>query len=283
VRTPAAAPTPSDAVASAPLVQARAGLPGLQADLGAAAQGWMSTRVGGVSQGPWASLNLGDHVGDAQAAVTVNRRRFAAALGVRPVFLRQVHGSGVLHLTPNTPDGVEADACWTDHPGVACTVMVADCLPILLATEDGRSVAAVHAGWRGLAGQGGQGVLEALCERWPAARDVARRRAIRAWIGAAIGQQAFEVGPEVVRAFVSVCPADAEAFTPSPHRPDRWLADLPLLARRRLHRLGFGRVGGHDGSRAWCTASDASRFFSHRRDAAVLGSSGRQAAAVWLL
>ncbi len=273
---------PSNAAIRAPVLQVRAGLPGLQADLGAAAQGWMSTRAGGVSVGPWASLNLGDHVGDAQAAVAVNRCRFAAALGVRPVFLRQVHGSGVVHVTLDTPDGVEADACWTDHPGVACTVMVADCLPILLAPDDGQSVAAVHAGWRGLAGQGGWGVLEALCEHWPAARDVARRQTICAWIGAAIGQQAFEVGPEVVRAFVSVCPSDADAFTPSPNRGNRWLANLPLLARRRLQRLGFGRVSGHDGSRAWCTASNASRFFSHRRDAAVLGGSGRQAAAIWL-
>lgn len=272
---------PSDAARGAPAAAARGGLTGLAADLGAGVHGWMSTRLGGVSAGPWASLNLGDHVGDVPAAVACNRRRFADALGVRPVFLRQVHGTGVVRLVTGVADGVEADACWTDERGVACTVLVADCLPILLAEPNGRSVAAVHAGWRGLAGDDGLGVLEALCAHWPAARDPDRRQAIRAWIGAAIGPQAFEVGAEVVQAFVAAHPGDADAFIPSPQRADRWLADLPRLARCRLGRLGFGTVTGHDGSPSWCTVSDPSRFFSHRRDARVLGSSGRLGAAVW--
>ncbi|MGQ9723780.1 MAG: peptidoglycan editing factor PgeF [Tepidimonas sp.] len=273
---------PSDVTWCAPAVATRGGLTGLAADLGIGVHGWMSTRAGGVSVGPWSSLNLGDHVGDVPAAVARNRQRFADALGVRPVFLRQVHGTGVVQLTADTADGVEADACWTDEREVACTVLVADCLPILLAEPAGRSVAAVHAGWRGLAGgRDGKGVLEALCEHWPAARDPRRRRAIRAWIGAAIGPQAFEVGAEVVQAFVAAHPGDADAFIPSPQQADRWLADLPRLARRRLGRLGFGAVTGHDGSPSWCTVSDSSRFFSHRRDARVLGSSGRLGAAVW--
>lgn len=261
----------------APHLRERGGLTGLEADLGPGAAGWMSTRAGGVSAGAWADLNLGDHVGDAPAAVAENRRRLADALGVRPVFLRQVHGTGVVRLDAATPDGAEADACWTDQPGVACAVLVADCLPILLVEPGGASVAAAHAGWRGLAG----GVIETLCEQWPAARDPERRRQIRVWLGAAIGLQAFEVGPDVVDAFTREAPQDAEAFVAVPGRADRWMANLPLLARRRLERLGFGLVGGNDGTGAWCTVSQPSRFFSHRRDARVLGSSGRLVAAVW--
>ncbi|MDM7456479.1 MAG: peptidoglycan editing factor PgeF [Tepidimonas sp.] len=241
----------------------------------------MSTRVGGVSGGPWASLNLGDHVGDAPAAVACNRQRWAQALGVRPIFLRQVHGAAVVQLDRTTPDGIEADACWTDAFGLACTVLVADCLPILMAAADGRSVAAAHAGWRGLVGRDGYGVLEALCAQWPAAQDPERRHSIRVWIGAAIGPQAFEVGDDVRDAFAAACPSDVEAFCPSHQTPGRWLADLPGLARRRLARLGFGLVKGNDGTPAWCTVGNPSRFFSHRRDAGFLGSSGRLAAAIW--
>ncbi len=267
---------PSD-TGGGPRWATRAGLTGLAADLGSGACGWMSTRAGGVSAGPWASLNLGDHVGDDPAAVAENRARFARALGVRPVFLRQVHGTSVVRLDPDTPDGVEADACWTDAVGVACVVLVADCLPILFAEPDGASVAAVHAGWRGLAG----GVLEALCAQWPAAHDPAQRRRLQVWIGVAIGPSAFEVGPDVRDAFVAPDPGAAGAFTPVAQRPDRWWADLAALARRRLARLGFGTVHGHDGAPSWCTASDPSRFFSHRRDARRHGSSGRLGAAVW--
>ncbi|TSE20541.1 Laccase domain protein YfiH [Tepidimonas alkaliphilus] len=256
-------------------------LPGVAADLGPGARGWVSTRSGGVSAGPWAWLNLGDHVGDEPAAVAENRRRLTVALGVRPVFLRQVHGCAVVRVDDATPDGIEADAAWTDASGVACTVLVADCLPVLLATAAGESVAAAHAGWRGLAGQGGRGVLEALAEAWPAVRDPAARAACRVWIGPAIGRAAFEVGDEVRRAFVEAARDDALAFTPSPRTPGRWLADLAWLARARLHRLGFGNVGGHDGSAIWCTVSQPTVFFSHRRDAARLGASGRMAACVW--
>ena len=272
---------PNDTGSTRPTEAVRGGLIGLVADVGPGAHGWMSTRAGGVSVGPWASLNLGDHVGDAPDAVARNRARWAQALGARPVFLRQVHGTGVVRLDAATPDGTEADACWTDTPGLACTVLVADCLPILLAAPDGQSVAAVHAGWRGLAGRSGYGVLEALCTHWPLAQDPERRRAIRAWIGAAIGPQAFEVGAEVRDAFVAACSSDAEAFRPSPQNTGRWLADLPGLARRRLARLGFGQVTGNDSTPHWCTFSDPSRFFSHRRDARLLGSSGRLGAAIW--
>ncbi len=232
-------------------------------------QALCSTRQGGASRPPWGSLNLGDHVGDAPADVAANRAAWAGCLGGRPVFLRQVHGTTCVPLEPTTPDGCEADACVTDQPGVACTILVADCLPVLLCDERGTRVGAAHAGWRGLAGQGGAGVLEAVAARFEPGSSLA-------WLGPCIGPRAFEVGPEVKAAFEA---ADAQAgrlFVP--HGPGKWLADLPGLARRRLRALGFTRVYGNDGSDGWCTVTNASRFFSHRRDRV----SGRLAASIWL-
>lgn len=235
---------------------------------------WCSERDGGVSAPPYDTLNLGDHVGDDPAKVAENRRRFAAQLQARPVFLRQVHGRGVVRLSPDTPDGTEADACWTTRRGVACTMMVADCLPVLLADPAGRVVGAAHCGWRGLAGEGGQGVLEAL---WSAMRgEAGDADRMLAWLGPCIGPEAFEVGPEVRSAFVQSDPDAASAFRE--HGEGKFLADLPALARRRLAALGITQVHGNDGSPAWSTVADPSRFFSHRRDRV----SGRFAAAVWL-
>ena len=241
-------------------------------------------RAGGCSPAPFDSLNLGDHVGDDPTFVASNRATLARRMGARPVFLQQVHGCAVLQLTPDTPDGAVADACWTDGPGLACTVMVADCLPILLASEGGGSVAAVHAGWRGLAGQGGQGVLEALWARWPAAATTAGRAGLHAWLGPCIGPLAFEVGAEVRQAFVAVDPEAAGAFQPTAAGPlgePKYLADLALLARQRLRAAGVSRLFGNDSSPGWCTVSQPGRFFSHRRDAARLGSTGRMAAGIW--
>lgn len=237
--------------------------------------GACSTRDGGVSVSPaYATLNLGDHVGDDPRAVAANRQRFAATLQARPVFLEQVHGSGVVRLEVDTPDGTEADACWTTERGLACTIMVADCLPVLLADRRGRFVAAAHCGWRGLAGSGGQGVLEAL---WSALLSDAHASDgdTVAWLGPCIGPEAFEVGPEVRAAFVDTDPGAAACFRPQV--PGKFLADLPGLARRRLQALGLAQVAGNDGSRDWCTVSNPSRFFSHRRDRV----SGRFAAAAW--
>ncbi|MBL0419387.1 peptidoglycan editing factor PgeF [Ramlibacter sp. AW1] len=240
-----------------------------------------STRDGGVSGPPWNSLNLGDHVGDDPLAVEANRQRYAAALAVRPVFLRQVHGSEVVRLRADTPDGAEADACVSTVPGVACTILVADCLPVLLCdAEDGRAVAAAHAGWRGLAGQGGRGVLEAVLDslatalRLPSVESAGPR--LMAWLGPCIGPSAFEVGAEVKAAFELHDPAAAAWFKPV--REGKWLADLPGLARQRLQSAGVTRLHGNDGSTAWCTHSQPSRFFSHRRDRI----SGRIAASIWL-
>jgi len=247
--------------------------PRLPAGLGA----WMSTREGGHSSAPWDSFNLGDHVGDAPRDVQANRQLLADTLGVRPVFLQQVHGTGVIEIGPHTPDGAVADACFTFEAGVACTIMVADCLPVLLWDAGGGWVAAAHAGWRGLAGEAGTGVLESLWSALAARGARADRTCV--WLGPCIGPEAFEVGPEVMQAFVQAqAPAQA-AFRPG--QAGRLLADLPALARQRLQRLGLGQVWGNDGSPAWCTASGPARFFSHRRDALRLGSSGRMAACIW--
>ena len=239
-----------------------------------------STRAGGVSGSPYDSLNLGDHVGDDPRAVAVNRERLASALGARPVFMKQVHGWQVARLAADTPDGVEADACIATTPGVACTIMVADCLPVLLTTRDGGAVAAAHAGWRGLAGAGGIGVLEALWREFQplAALDAAEAaKRTLAWLGPCIGPNAFEVGPEVKAAFEARDPGAAALF--KAHVPGKWLADLPGLARLRLRVLGIEAIHGNDGSDAWCTVTNASRFFSHRRDRV----SGRFAASIWLV
>lgn len=234
-----------------------------------------TTRVGGVSTAPFDSFNLGDHVRDEPAAVAANRERFAALTApARPVFLRQVHGTGVVTLSVETPDGTEADAAVVHTPGVAATIMVADCLPVLFTHASGRAVAAAHAGWRGLHG----GVLEATLK---SLRDVAGPGEVIAWLGPAIGPTAFEVGEEVWEAFVTADRAAVAHLRPHATR-GKWWADLPALARQRLVAAGLRSVHGNDGSAAWCTVSDDSRFFSHRRDAARLGSTGRFAASVWL-
>ena len=225
-----------------------------------------TARDGGVSTGPYASLNIGDHVGDDAQCVGRNRALFERAIGARPVYLKQVHGSGVAVLDGTTEDGTEADGCWTSVRGVACTIMVADCLPVLFATADGAKVAAAHAGWRGLAG----GILEATVRAL-----AAEPASLVAWLGPAIGPQAFEVGAEVKEAFERRDPGASKHF--KPYRPGKWLCDLPALARMRLQSQGLERVHGNDGSQGWCTVANPSRFFSFRRD----GASGRFAAAIW--
>ena len=274
----------------------------------AGVQALCTTRAGGVSQGPYASMNLGTHVGDDPQAVQTNRARLRAALGqstpgARPVFLSQVHGTGVAALTASTPDNTEADACVATDAGVVCTIMVADCLPVLLAHTSGAVVGAAHAGWRGLAGQGGVGVLEsamrALFEQFQALaltnkaqaaiENVANEaesfeavaRGTLAWLGPCIGPQAFEVGPEVREAFCAAGPQYSACFVPSPTQQGKWLADLAGLARLRLQAMGVTRIYGNDSSAAWCTVTQSARFFSHRRDTALLGGSGRLAACIW--
>jgi YfiH family protein len=245
-----------------------------------------TTRQGGVSVAPWDSMNLGDHVGDTPAQVAANRARLAQATRAKPVFLQQVHGTAVLALDSDTAQGLPADAAMTSQRGIACTIMVADCLPVLLANAQGRAVAAAHAGWRGLAGPRGRGVLEEVCERFWAENQQERAQAAIntiAFLGPCIGPKAFEVGSEVRAALMGSDAAAAACFTPG--APGKYFADLAGLARLRLQALGITQIFGNDGSTPWCTVTNDSRFFSHRRDAGVSGngsgSTGRMAACIW--
>lgn len=249
-------------------------LPTLAPDWLAPVGALVSTRGGGVSAPPWNSLNLGDHVGDLASAVAENRRRLAQAMGVAPIWLEQVHGARVVRVGRARlgQPPARADAAWTDEPGVACAVLVADCLPVLFACGDGRAVAAAHAGWRGLTAGVLEATLEALCLGAGCAPGE-----IQAWLGPCIGPDWFEVGADVRAAFGADRDdaATARHFRPRA-RPDgdpRWLADLAGLAADRLRQAGVGRVD----AAGLCTASDASRFFSYRRD----GVTGRFAATVW--
>ena len=226
----------------------------------------------GASAAPREFFNLGDHVGDAPAAVAANRARLRRAMGARPVFLNQVHGTDVAALDGDAPDGLRADAAVTRAAGIACTVLVADCLPVLLADSGGAVVAAAHAGWRGLAG----GVLERTLARMKPA-DAAG--SMLAWLGPCIGPQVYEVGDDVRAAFVAADAGAGACFQPL--GAGKFLADLPALARRRLAARGVTRVYGNDGGADWCTLTRRERFFSYRRDEAALGGSGRLAACVW--
>lgn len=254
-------------------------------------QALCSMRSGGVSQQPFDTLNLGAHVGDAAAAVQVNRRILQSALqartpAARAVFLDQRHGAAVAQLDQRSADGTQADACLSRSAGLVCTILVADCLPVLLAHRSGAVVAAAHAGWRGLAGTRGQGVLEAVFRHFCALlrqSPAAVAAETLAWLGPCIGPRAFEVGAEVRAAFCTDADtAAAQAcFAAHGQASGKYLCDLAALARLRLSALGVSRVYGNDGSAPWCTVGNASRFFSHRRDAATLGGSGRFAACIW--
>ena len=237
-----------------------------------------TTRAGGVSVSPYDSLNLAEHVGDQTAHVASNRALFQHRIDAQTVFLNQIHGTGVLHLTATSLHGGEADACLTDQPKVACTIMVADCLPVLFTTIQGRCVAAAHAGWRGLVGVGGCGVLETTFERFRALAQVEYAQVateVIAWLGPCIGPDAFEVGDDVRASFMDHDAQSAPMF--KPHAPGKWLANLSGLARKRLAALGITRIYGNDGTANWCTVTQSSRFFSHRRDRV----SGRFAVSIW--
>lgn len=231
-----------------------------------------TTREGGVSVGTYATFNLGDHVGDDPVAVARNRALLRADLPADPVWLKQVHGNIVVDAdcTIGVPD---ADASFSSKADKVCAVMTADCLPLLLCDEAGTVVAAAHAGWRGLAG----GVVEATVRAMNVAPE-----SLLAWLGPAIGPQAFEVGNEVREAFLAHDPSAVKAFVPSPIlrtqdsalSTDKWLANIYLLARQRLALLGVERVYGGD----LCTYTDAERFYSYRRDQVT----GRMASLIWL-
>lgn len=231
-----------------------------------------TTRRGGVSAAPFDSLNLALHVGDSASAVNTNRERLRSELEADTAvfWLTQVHGTRVVEAVPGACAAgipVEADAAWSRNPSVACAVLTADCLPVLLCGGGGEVVAAAHAGWRGLAA----GVLEATI----AAMD-SDPRALLVWLGPAIGATSFEVGPEVRAAFLARAGAGRASidrcFTPGAARPGHFFADLYALARARLALAGVRQVFGGN----FCTYRQSELFFSYRRD----GVTGRMASVI---
>ena len=222
----------------------------------------ITSRSGGSSTGPYASMNLGLRVGDNPDAVEANRRFLKRFLPAEPRWLDQVHGTTVVDAQTLTHP-IQADASIAKNPNCVNVVMIADCLPILFADRTGSAVAAAHAGWRGLAG----GVIENTVR----ALNVPPQNLI-AYLGPAIGPSAFEVGDDVRAAFIAADPAASHAFRPQ--KPGKWLADLFSLARQRLARSGVLNVYGG----GLCTYSNPARFFSHRRDR----TSGRMAALIWV-
>ncbi|WP_293390300.1 peptidoglycan editing factor PgeF [Nevskia sp.] len=231
----------------------------------AAIRAAFTTREGGVSNGPYAGLNLGRNCGDDPAAVVENRRLLAEHLGLpsAPEWLRQVHGTRVLSL-PHQQLEPEADGVFTSQADVVCAVQSADCLAVLFCDRDASVVAAAHAGWRGLCA----GVLESTVAALPVAPE-----RLMAWIGPAIGPEAFEVGAEVREAFVAFDPVAASCFRPGV-QPDKYFGDLFALARQRLTRAGVTQIYGGGIS----THADPARFYSFRRD----GVCGRMAALIWI-
>jgi YfiH family protein len=221
----------------------------------------MTTRHGGVSDGAFATMNLGDHVGDAGDRVLENRRRLRDVACAEPVWLEQVHSSQVV-VDPVPGSRPKADGIVLHTPRMAAAILVADCLPVLLCDAEGSVVGAAHAGWRGLSG----GVIENTVRAMQRPAGT-----LTAWLGAAIGPSSFEVGEDVRAAF---CGEDADALPCFTYLcQGKWLADLYGLARLRLRRLGLTSIqGGGE-----CTLRDAARFFSYRRDRV----SGRMAALVW--
>lgn len=228
-----------------------------------------TTRQGGVSQPPFDSFNLGSHVGDVPANVATNRQQLVETLSLpdEPRWLNQVHGTTVANLDIGSDGIPEADASITTIANTVCAVLTADCLPVLFYDQAGTQVAAAHAGWRGLAA----GVLEATIASFAAPPEQ-----IIAWLGPAIGPQAFEVGEEVRQAFCtqknhSAC---GDAFVVSPSDDQKWVADIYQLARQRLAAVGVSAVYGGE----HCAVTEADDFYSFRRD----GETGRMASMVWI-
>ena len=246
--------------------------PDLPSNIGALA----TSRDGGVSQGPYddgkggGGLNLGMHCGDDPEAVRTNRERLQACLPGRPAWIAQVHGADVVDACTVGPDQPvrSGDASIATGAGVVCAILTADCLPVLFADLGGKMVGAAHAGWRGLAA----GVLGETVR----AMRAAGAGEITAWMGPAIGPEAFEVGEDVRDAFMAAMPGQATlaAFRQKSDRPVKFLADMPTLARLMLARDGVTRVHGGN----LCTATAPERFYSYRRD----GVTGRQASLIWI-
>ena len=225
----------------------------------------VTTRRGGYSSDPYASLNLGNHVGDDPECVQRNREHLVKVLELpsAPKWLNQVHGTTVLDAAQIEP-GADADASFSREPGVVCAIMTADCLPVFFSDNQGREVAVAHAGWRGLAA----GVLEATVDAMSTSPTQ-----IMAWLGPAIGPEQFEVGDEVRAVFSKENPAATQAFKSSPN--GRWLADIYTLARLRLEQAGVKSISGG----GLCTFSDTRNFYSYRRGG---HQSGRMVSLIWV-
>lgn len=222
-----------------------------------------TTRHGGISTGPYAALNLGNHVGDDPQNVAANRALLGQHVPMEPLWLTQVHGTTVVNAACTCPHA-EADASIARITHRICAIMTADCLPVLFCDIKGTAVGAAHAGWRGL----NAGILEATIKAMQTPPGE-----IMAWLGPAIGPDAFEVGPEVRAAFIAHDALAESAFRPSAN-VGKWLADLYQLACQRLAASGITQVYGGDR----CTYSEADTFFSYRRD----GATGRMASLIWL-
>lgn len=223
-----------------------------------------STRDGGFSQAPFDNLNLGDHVGDDSHLVTKNRLKLSQLIQTpeEPRWLKQVHGIHVLD-SGDWQLGSEADAIFSQHVNHVCTIMTADCLPILLCNQQGDTVAAIHAGWRSLAA----GIIEKTLARFHCKAET-----VIAWLGPAIGPSQFEVGHDVYDTFCQHSPSARQAFKASDS--SHYLADIYQLATQRLNSHGVNAIYGGD----LCTVSDEQQFFSYRRD----GKTGRMATLIWI-
>lgn len=234
----------------------------------------VSTRSGGVSQKPFDSLNLGDHVGDRIEDVMVNRAIFSRELPASPIWLNQTHSTVV--STPknrglNMGVAVNADASVTNIPGEVLAIMTADCLPVLFTNSDGTVIGAAHAGWRGLCA----GILENTLAELQNLSDSQNPADFIVWLGPAIGPESFEVGEDVEQSFKdATIPYQENAFRPIPDKPGKFLANIYQLARGRLKACGVTMITGGD----YCTVRDHEEFFSYRRD----GQTGRFATAIWI-
>ncbi|NOJ20129.1 peptidoglycan editing factor PgeF [Vibrio jasicida] len=222
-----------------------------------------STRVGGFSSAPYQGLNLGAHVGDELSLVEKNREWLAqqANMPTAPIWLNQTHSTVVTQVSAPTLQVLDADGIYTCSSNVICSAMTADCLPVLLTNMQGTQVAAVHAGWRGLA----NGIIENALELFSGE--------VMAWLGPAIGPKAFEVGEDVLQAFMDFDSQAHQAFTPRDVE-GKWLADMSKLATQRLNKLGVTQVFDS----GLCTFQNKDDFYSYRRD----GVTGRQATFIWI-
>jgi YfiH family protein len=226
---------------------------------------FFTTRAGGVSSGSYASFNLGAFTDDDRASVSANRAKLRGVLPEEPRWLQQVHGARVIDAD-TLVDTPQADACFARQRRTVCAILVADCLPILFCDRSGTVVAAAHAGWRGLAAAVIENTVAAIT------RNGVKPRDLLAWIGPGIGPTAFEVGDDVYHAYTQ---QDSDCVTAFQRRnPGKWLADLPLLARRALQRSHVRHIYGGE----LCTYTQSERFYSYRRDR----TTGRMGAFIWL-